>query len=70
MFLKHYNTFLERYGSWAVVISQILWNVFLGVELGDINRKFGYREVDNGYLKFTHFKIPRTNMLMKNAQVK
>lgn len=25
--------------------------------------------MDNGYLKFTHYRIPRTNMLMRYAQV-
>lgn len=44
--------------------------LFLGVELGDINSKFGYENMDNGFLKFTHYRIPRTNMLMKYAQVR
>uniref|UniRef100_A0A8C5RAN6 Acyl-coenzyme A oxidase n=1 Tax=Leptobrachium leishanense TaxID=445787 RepID=A0A8C5RAN6_9ANUR len=41
-----------------------------GVEVGDIGPKFGYDEMDNGFLKFNNFRIPRENMLMKYAQVK
>ena len=44
--------------------------IFLaGIELGDINSKFGYDNMDNGYLKFDHYRVPRDNMLMKYAQV-
>ncbi|KAK1330812.1 hypothetical protein QTO34_008750 [Cnephaeus nilssonii] len=41
-----------------------------GITVGDIGPKFGYDEMDNGYLKMDHFRIPRENMLMKYAQVK
>ncbi|XP_067949519.1 peroxisomal acyl-coenzyme A oxidase 1-like isoform X2 [Watersipora subatra] len=40
-----------------------------GIELGDINRKFGYDNMDNGYLRFNNYRIPRTNMLMRYTQV-
>ncbi|KGL78376.1 Peroxisomal acyl-coenzyme A oxidase 1, partial [Tinamus guttatus] len=40
-----------------------------GITVGDIGPKFGYDEVDNGYLKMDNFRIPRENMLMKYAQV-
>uniref|UniRef100_A0AAY4AC15 Acyl-coenzyme A oxidase n=1 Tax=Denticeps clupeoides TaxID=299321 RepID=A0AAY4AC15_9TELE len=40
-----------------------------GVEVGDIGPKFGFDEVDNGYLKFANVRVPRGNMLMKYAQV-
>ncbi|XP_048345909.1 peroxisomal acyl-coenzyme A oxidase 1 isoform X1 [Sphaerodactylus townsendi] len=40
-----------------------------GITVGDIGPKFGYDEMDNGYLKMDNFRIPRENMLMKFAQV-
>ncbi|KAI4894851.1 hypothetical protein NFI96_018297, partial [Prochilodus magdalenae] len=40
-----------------------------GVTVGDIGPKFGFDEVDNGYLKLDNVRIPRDNMLMKYAQV-
>ena len=42
---------------------------FPGVEVGDIGPKLGYNSKDNGYLKFTNYRIPRTNLLMKYCQV-
>ncbi|XP_056673097.1 peroxisomal acyl-coenzyme A oxidase 1 isoform X2 [Monodelphis domestica] len=41
-----------------------------GIIVGDIGPKFGYDEMDNGYLKMDNCRIPRENMLMKYAQVK
>mmetsp|Transcript_13046 Transcript_13046/g.12899 ORF Transcript_13046/g.12899 Transcript_13046/m.12899 type:complete len:152 (-) Transcript_13046:1005-1460(-) len=38
---------------------------FPGVEAGDIGPKFGMNTKDNGYLLFTEYRIPRTNMLMR-----
>ncbi|KAL1006051.1 hypothetical protein UPYG_G00067240 [Umbra pygmaea] len=40
-----------------------------GVVVGDIGPKFGFDEVDNGYLKLENVRIPRNNMLMKYAKV-
>ncbi|XP_044309580.1 peroxisomal acyl-coenzyme A oxidase 1 isoform X5 [Varanus komodoensis] len=40
-----------------------------GITVGDIGPKFGYDEMDNGYLKMDNFRIPRENMLMKHAKV-
>lgn len=37
--------------------------------VGDIGPKFGFDEVDNGYLKLENVRIPRENMLMKYAKV-
>jgi len=41
----------------------------VGITVGDIGPKFGYDMMDNGFLRFSHVRIPRENMLMKNAQV-
>ncbi|XP_034044551.1 peroxisomal acyl-coenzyme A oxidase 1-like [Thalassophryne amazonica] len=40
-----------------------------GVVVGDIGPKFGFSEVDNGFLKLENVRIPRDNMLMKYAKV-
>ncbi|XP_044201792.1 peroxisomal acyl-coenzyme A oxidase 1 isoform X1 [Thunnus albacares] len=40
-----------------------------GVVVGDIGPKFGFNEVDNGFLKLENVRIPRENMLMKYAKV-
>ncbi|XP_067666720.1 peroxisomal acyl-coenzyme A oxidase 1-like [Haliotis asinina] len=40
-----------------------------GVTVGDIGTKFGYESIDNGFLKFSHVRIPRMNMLMRYAKV-
>ena len=41
----------------------------VGITVGDIGPKFGYDTMDNGFLRFNRVRIPRQNMLMKNAQV-
>ena len=40
-----------------------------GIEVGDVGRKFGYDTKDNGFLRFTNYRIPRENMLMKYSKV-
>ncbi|MCL4138555.1 UNVERIFIED_CONTAM: hypothetical protein GTU68_031554, partial [Idotea baltica] len=40
-----------------------------GVTVGEIGPRLGMNTNDNGYLGFTHHRIPRTNMLMKHSQV-
>ncbi|KAJ0182749.1 hypothetical protein K1T71_002118 [Dendrolimus kikuchii] len=40
-----------------------------GIKVGDIGPKMGFNTVDNGFLGFNEYRIPRDNMMMKNAQV-
>ncbi len=40
-----------------------------GVTCGDIGPKIGYNNMDNGFAKFDHVKIPRRNMAMRFASV-
>jgi acyl-CoA oxidase len=40
-----------------------------GIEVGDIGPKIGYANKDNGYLRFTHVRIPSFNMLAKYIKV-
>jgi len=35
-----------------------------GIKTGDLGPKFGYPTKDNGWAKFDHVRIPRTNLLM------
>lgn len=42
---------------------------FSGIEVGDIGPKFGFDEMDNGYLRIHNVRIPRENMLMKYSKV-
>lgn len=40
-----------------------------GIKIGEIGAKLGMNSVNNGFLGFENVRIPRKNMLMKNAQV-
>src|SRR5690242_11021087 len=40
-----------------------------GIEVGDIGPKMGWGLVDNGYARFNHVRIPRTNLLSKYQHV-
>ena len=41
----------------------------LGVTLGDIGNKLGYGAMDNGFLMFNNYRVPRDAMLMRYARV-
>ena len=38
-----------------------------GVTVGDIGPKFGFNMTDNGFARFDQVRIPRTNMMMRQA---
>ncbi|CAH0724581.1 unnamed protein product, partial [Brenthis ino] len=40
-----------------------------GIKVGEIGPKLGFNSANNGFLGFDNVRIPRTMMLMKNAQV-
>lgn len=40
-----------------------------GVTIGDCGAKMGRNGIDNGWIQFTHFHIPRTNLLMRYTKV-
>lgn len=40
-----------------------------GITLGEIGPRLGMNSQDNGFLRFDHHRIPRTNLLMKHSQV-
>lgn len=43
--------------------------IYIGVEIGEIGPKLGMKGVNNGFLGFDNVRVPRKNMLMKNAKV-
>lgn len=45
------------------------WIPMPGIKIGEIGAKLGMKAVNNGYLGFENVRIPRKNMLMRNAQV-
>lgn len=45
------------------------WVPMKGVHIGEIGPKLGMKAVNNGFLGFDNVRIPRKNMLMRNAQV-
>ena len=40
-----------------------------GVVIGDIGPKYGYASMDNGYMLFNHFRVPRNALLAKYSNV-
>lgn len=40
-----------------------------GVTVGDMGEKVGLNGVDNGWVYFTNYRIPRMNLLNKTADV-
>ncbi|RCI04573.1 fatty-acyl coenzyme A oxidase [Rhizopus stolonifer] len=40
-----------------------------GICIGDLGKKMGRDGIDNGYIQFTHVRIPRGYMLMKHTRV-
>ncbi|KAJ1971820.1 hypothetical protein H4R35_005035 [Dimargaris xerosporica] len=62
----------QRYGVHAFVApirSQETHACLPGVTIGHIGPKFGLHSVDNGYLRFNHYRVPRDHMLARFAQV-
>ena len=52
------------------LLEQLCEHVKLHVKVGETGPKLGMNSNDNGFLGFDHHRIPRTNMLMKNSQVR
>ncbi|KAH7548928.1 hypothetical protein BM1_10701 [Bipolaris maydis] len=40
-----------------------------GIAVGDIGPKYGYASMDNGYMVFDHFRVPKSAMLSRYAEV-
>jgi acyl-CoA oxidase len=37
--------------------------------VGDIGPKMGFQSIDNGWIRFDKYRIPRTQMMMRFAKV-
>jgi len=48
---------------------QKTFNVYPGITIGDCGRKLGQEGIDNGFIIFNHYRIPRENMLNKISNV-
>lgn len=55
--------------DYSIMPPFLLMPPVVGVVVGDIGPKFGFSEVDNGFLKLENVRIPLDNMLMKYAKV-
>jgi acyl-CoA oxidase len=42
---------------------------FDGIAVGDIGPKYGYASMDNGYMLFDHYRVPKSAMLSRYAEV-
>jgi acyl-CoA oxidase len=40
-----------------------------GIAVGDIGPKYGYASMDNGYMLFDHFRVPKSAMLSRYVEV-
>ncbi|KAG1055545.1 hypothetical protein G6F43_002500 [Rhizopus delemar] len=62
----------KRYGTKCFVVplrDPKTYNLLPGVNIGDIGKKMGRDGIDNGWIQFTHVRIPRGYMLQKHTKV-
>lgn len=63
--MNHYQVHFSSTNEKIIVYAM----KYLGVEVGEISTRFAHALRDNGYLRLTNVRIPRTQMLMKVSQV-
>ncbi|KAJ1917163.1 fatty-acyl coenzyme A oxidase [Mycoemilia scoparia] len=62
----------KRYGVKTFVVQlrdPETFQLMPGVNIGDIGKKMGRDQIDNGWIQFTNVRIPRSHMLMKHTKV-
>ncbi|KAJ3081391.1 fatty-acyl coenzyme A oxidase [Quaeritorhiza haematococci] len=62
----------KRYGVKSFIVQlrdPHTFKLMPGIVIGDIGKKMGRDGVDNGWIQFTHVRIPRSHMLMKHTKV-
>ncbi|KAJ2850460.1 fatty-acyl coenzyme A oxidase, partial [Coemansia erecta] len=62
----------KRYGTKTFVVQlrdTRTFQLMPGVNIGDLGKKMGRDQIDNGWIRFTHVRIPRSHMLMKHTKV-
>ncbi|RCH91857.1 fatty-acyl coenzyme A oxidase [Rhizopus stolonifer] len=62
----------KRYGTKCFVVAlrdPKTYQLLPGITIGDIGKKMGRDGIDNGWIQFTHVRIPRGHMLQKHTKV-
>ncbi|KAJ2084360.1 fatty-acyl coenzyme A oxidase [Coemansia sp. RSA 988] len=62
----------RRYGTKTFVVQlrdTKTFELMPGVNIGDLGKKMGRDQIDNGWIRFTYVRIPRSHMLMKHTKV-
>lgn len=62
----------KKYGVKPFVVplrDRDTFRTFPGVDIGDIGAKMGRNGIDNGWIQFTHCRVPRSYLLMRFTQV-
>jgi acyl-CoA oxidase len=49
--------------------SRVDHKAYPGIKVGDIGTKLGYNTVDNGYLEFDQYRVPRNSLLQRFVTV-
>jgi alkylation response protein AidB-like acyl-CoA dehydrogenase len=66
---KETGLFIPFYELFQILLIFLLFFPLSGIKIGEIGTKLGMNATNNGYLGFDNVRIPREQMLMKNAQV-
>nr|CAD7400440.1 unnamed protein product [Timema cristinae] len=70
LLLLHNYTLMELVGAFIPLLFNCEMKIPINqCKIGEIGTKLGMNATNNGYLGFDKVRIPRENMLMKNAQV-
>ncbi|KAI8323152.1 acyl-CoA oxidase [Martensiomyces pterosporus] len=62
----------KRYGTKTFIVQlrdTKTFELMPGVNIGDLGKKMGRDQIDNGWIRFTFVRIPRSHMLMKHTKV-
>jgi len=62
----------QKYGVQAFLVpirSRVDHRAFPGIDVGDVGTKLGYNTVDNGYLAFDKYRVPRISLLSRFVSV-
>jgi acyl-CoA oxidase len=66
------KTKYENYGPQTFVLrirDEATHQPMQGIAVGDIGPKYGYASMDNGYMLFNRFRVPKSAMLSRYAEV-
>ncbi|CAM4748878.1 unnamed protein product [Rotaria magnacalcarata] len=63
------NTCYGLHPFFVPIRDPLTYKTFDGIEAGDIGAKCGWNGIDNGFLLFRNYRIPRENLLDKHGDV-